>query len=380
MPRKIGPGSLTASVAAPERPGSVPEVADLERRLQVLESGTPGVQGFATHDPCRYCGVTRSLGATQVGSGAQTVCGTCNHDRGHRDDEEWRGMLLTRVLTGNTRERTVTEGDAHEYGIRFFHEVPGARGSTESWAHLAGLDVAAIRECYRRDEEARDRRARVERARARVESPTFHAGEPCPKCGCAYMWTTVPDRLAYAVNGHATGAVREPAHAVCGGCAAVETLDDLVERVIGVRADQSAHRPRYPAPPVPSAYVITTHFRNADGSVDVDVPKTLGVTWFADRDARGETPEDLRVKTLNPFTYLGNVGALRHRAFALWPFEGQWRGATLHNLTRAAVEAEVRAGGARKPAHPVHAEEPRLRWEDRTVHHDSETTPRRTGE
>lgn len=251
--------------------------------------------------PCIYCGLSRSRTGSLGWQGSnpkRLACPWCVDDRWDHTDLEHKSIVLNRIITGDWKARHYPYGRMAELliqrtGFRWFHESPGATpGEWNSWAYL---DLAAIRQ----------------RATPTTPEPPplFRRGDPCPKCGCAFMWTNMSGTTW--VTSPEGGAGRDivtgiNSHVGCGGCVEIRDLNDVMKKIVGVHGSLR----RWPDFVTP----------NTVGQ-EVASYELLGVTWFADRPVR--SGEHTRSLTLVPFAYL-NLPDIRRRAFEHFPFQSQW--------------------------------------------------------
>lgn len=274
------------------------ELAGLRERVDRARREAEEHDRRTSGGPCIFCGVSRSYAWS--GNPGRVMCGACVDDRWDHADAEHKSLVLNRIVTGDDTVRTYRYGRTAERevaraGFRWFHETAGARPG--GWSRWSYVDIPTVRE----------------RAAAPPPEPPprYTAGDPCPRCGCAYMWTELGSVATVEVpaNPDADHYYRDvPRGFGCAGCADYEHLNDVVRRVVGVV-------------PVLSDWV--PHDRNpAWGSSEhVDVPERLGVTWYRDSPVR---TDGRRVRaTLAPFAYL-DLAAIRRRAFDLFPHESQW--------------------------------------------------------
>ncbi len=274
---------LRERLDAYERRANDERIAALRRRVDA----TPRVR--TTGGPCVYCGVSEQLGPW-YGNPGRLSCAACADDRWDHADLDHKTIIINRIATGDWKTRLHTYGEnaqrlVDRTGFRWFCETPGAQpGGWHRWAYL---DLQAV----------------AERAAPTTERPPprFSAGDPCDRCGCAYLWTNLPSVTA-------PGETFRPAGFGCAGCVTYAGLSDVVRHVVGIV-------------PVLEEWVPNPVNPDRGTSQAVDVPARLGVTWYRDRPVR--TSEKRRQVTLAPFAYL-DLPTIRARAFDLFPFESQW--------------------------------------------------------
>ena len=132
-----------------------------------------------TGGPCHYCGASKSL-LWEAGNPGRATCFHCSEDRWQHSDLTHKAIILNRIITRDWRSRKYQYGDNADRLIartafKFWSEVDGAEpGGWNRWAYL---DLAAIR-------------AAAAPTTTVPTSPPFEGGDPCPRCGCAYLFTT----------------------------------------------------------------------------------------------------------------------------------------------------------------------------------------------
>lgn len=326
-----------------EGPSEDPEVRELAREVNELKGRRVEEQLAALREriergrrdaeerdratlggPCVYCGRSRQHPEVSwKGNPGALFCAACDDDRWDHPDVEHRSLILNRILANDWSIRTfqvgkIAEMEIERCGFKWFCETPGAQpGGWDRWKYLGDLD--AIRE----------------RAAGPPEpppAPRFQAGDPCERCGCAYMWTTLPRHAEVAVGPNGNYVKDIPSGPGCGGCFGYESLDDVVRRIIGVWG-----KIRMPYEGGPGVFLLPTK----------SATELLGVTWYKDRTV--STAERSRQVTLAPFAYL-DLQALRRRAFEYFPFQSEW---TNHAAWQA-LAAEAQAAGESQHRHIPH--------------------------
>jgi hypothetical protein len=305
-PRKEPPETLTASAAVLERNAMKQEIEDLRSLvLDIADRSVPLELGES--DPfCTYCGV-----GLWSAVNTNPCCELCERSIPMRTEtgglnSEFRELFRSRVFIGIIGPDAKPYGDARECGVVFHDELPVKKRVVGShrWAHL---DFDMIR----RKNTLAMKKAEIDRRMN--EGPRFRPGEPCWRCGCAYMWVDVPAQDGYEEHlafidsdgnpGHVTHPVSAtPAGVKCGGCSDLPTK---------VRNDSGG------ASDLGEVFAEILGLHQLDERV-----VNLGVRWYSDLP-----PHDKRRKLVNaPFQYLGDLHEMRCNIFReTAPLEGQWR-------------------------------------------------------
>jgi hypothetical protein len=232
-------------------------------------------------------------------------------------DEEHR-IAVVRRLAGAQACRywygTYLAEAAARGGFRWWHELDPAARAGGGQRRFAYVDVARLRD------------ALAVRSPSR---PAYETADPCPRCGCAYMWTRAD----------------AGAKPTCHGCARFTRLAQVVTELVGVEGSREVQvgPPRDANSPLPVGGLAQLRESRQGGpsATYKSVTELLGVTWYdgtidATRSrpsARDRTPPS-RAVNLTPFAYL-DLEALRRRAFELLPHERYWRSREVWRRLRA---------------------------------------------
>ncbi len=270
----------------------------LRRRLADSDRTHRERLGLNTGGPCSYCGTVYSLRWSDVVNG-RVACLSCLTDwQSHPDDAEHRSLVINRLASGasDTDQVRFVCGDmatqeARAVGFRWFHEVSDTQPGREPFTYV---DLPRLREAHARH-----------LAPTPPVVPTLRDGDPCPLCGCAHMWVQ-----AVVLHTHPDGVEHRVTTTECAGCGRLRDVLDLATRALGL------------------SYSGALHAR-AHGLLP----------------AYDELPADDRRRRLTqaPFAYLGEVGELRLRIFAVLSEPTHWASARVLTTVRADYVAR---GGA----------------------------------